>query len=69
MAEKRNAYSVLVGTPERRRPLGRSRYSWEDNIGMDLRGKGWELVDWINLAFVRDNWWAFFEHSNKLLVL
>jgi hypothetical protein len=39
--DKRGAYRVLVGKPERRRPLGRSRRRWEDNIKMDLRGVGW----------------------------
>lgn len=55
MAEKRNACRILVGTPERRRPLERSRYSWEDNIRMDLRVTGWEVVDCINFAFDRNN--------------
>jgi hypothetical protein len=55
MAEKRNAYRILVGTPERRRLLERSRYRGEDNIRMDLRGTGWEVVDWINFACDRDN--------------
>ena len=50
MAEKRNGYRVLVASP-----LERSRYSWEDNIRMDLRGTGWEVVDWINFACCRDN--------------
>jgi hypothetical protein len=39
MMEKRNAYRVLVGKPEGKRPLGRRRCSWENNIKMDLRGK------------------------------
>jgi len=50
MGEKRNAYRILVVAL-----LERIRYSWEDNIRMDLRGTGWEVVDWINFAFVRDN--------------
>jgi hypothetical protein len=41
MAEKRNACGVLVGTPEGKRPLGRPRRGWEDNIKMDLREIGW----------------------------
>jgi hypothetical protein len=36
-----NAYRIFVGNPERKRPLGRPRYSWEDNIRMDLDGMGW----------------------------
>jgi hypothetical protein len=55
MVEKRNVCRILVGTPERRRLLERSRYSWEDNVRMDLRGTGWEVVDWINFACDRDN--------------
>jgi len=45
MGEMRNAYEILVGKPERKRPLGRSRRGWEDNIRMDLREIGWEGVD------------------------
>jgi hypothetical protein len=47
---KRNAYMILVGKPEGKRPLGRSRRRWEDNIRMDLREIGWSGTDWINLA-------------------
>ena len=46
MGESRIAYRVLVGKPEGRRPLGRSRLRWEDNIKMGLREMGWG-VDWI----------------------
>jgi hypothetical protein len=45
MGEKRNAYRFLVGKPERRRPLGRSRLRWVDNIRMDLVEVGWGDVD------------------------
>jgi hypothetical protein len=55
MVEKRNAYRIVVGTPERRRLLERSRDSWEDNIRMDPRGTGWEVVHWINFVCDRDN--------------
>jgi hypothetical protein len=41
MREKRNAYRILVGKPEGKRPLGRLRHRWEDNIEMDLREIGW----------------------------
>jgi hypothetical protein len=41
MGEKRDAYRVLVGKPEGRRPIGRPRHGWEDNIEMDLREVGW----------------------------
>jgi hypothetical protein len=50
MGEVRNAYGVLVGNPERRKPLGRSRHRWEDNIRMGLREIEWEGVDWKHLA-------------------
>jgi hypothetical protein len=56
MGERRGAYRALVGKPERRRPLGRPRRRWEDNIKMDLREVGWGGVDWINLAQDRDRW-------------
>jgi hypothetical protein len=54
MGEKRGAYRALVGKPEGRRPLGRPRHRWEDNIKMDLREVGWGGMDWINLAQDRD---------------
>jgi hypothetical protein len=41
MGEKRKAYRILVGKPEGKRPLGRPRRKWEDNIRMDLNGVGW----------------------------
>jgi hypothetical protein len=56
MGEVRNAYSILVGKPEGRRPLGRPRRRWEDNIGMDLRNIGFGDVDWIHLAQDTDRW-------------
>jgi hypothetical protein len=48
--ERRGAYRDLVGKPEGRRPLGRPKRRWEDNIKMDLREVGWEGADWIDLA-------------------
>jgi hypothetical protein len=50
MEKNRNAYSVLVGKPEGKRPLGRPRRRWVDNIRMNLGGVGWGDVDWIGLA-------------------
>jgi hypothetical protein len=50
--EKRNAYRILVGEPERKRALGRCR--WVDNIKIDLREIGWDGMDWIDLAQDRD---------------
>jgi hypothetical protein len=58
MRETRNAYRILVGRPERKRPLGRPRRRWVDNIKMDLREIGWVGVDWIELARDRDQWRA-----------
>jgi hypothetical protein len=50
LGEKRNAYRILVGKPEGKRPLGRPRRRWEDNIRIDLREIGWGGLDWIDLA-------------------
>jgi hypothetical protein len=50
MGEGRHVYSVLVGKPEGKRPLGRPRRWWEDGIKMDLREIGWGGVEWIHLA-------------------
>jgi hypothetical protein len=58
MGEKRNAYRLLMGKPEGRRPLGRPRRKWSDNIRMDLVEVGWGEVDWIGLAQDRDRWRA-----------
>jgi hypothetical protein len=51
-----DAYRILVGKPEEKRPLGRPRHMWEDNIKMDLREMGWGGIDWIYLAQDRDQW-------------
>jgi hypothetical protein len=56
--EKRNAYRILVVTPEGKRPLGITRRRWKDNIKMDLREIGWGDMDWIDLAQDRDQWRA-----------
>jgi hypothetical protein len=50
MGKKRNAYRLLVGKPEGRRPLGTPRRRWVNNIKMDLREMGWDSVDWVDLA-------------------
>jgi hypothetical protein len=57
MGEKRNAYRLLVGKPEGKRPL-RPRHRWVDNIKMDLLEIGWDDVDWIGLAQDRHKWKA-----------
>jgi hypothetical protein len=56
MGEERGVYRVLVGKPEGRRPLGRPRRRWVDNIRMDLQEVGCAHVDWIGLAEDRDRW-------------
>jgi hypothetical protein len=58
MGERRGAYTILVGRPEGRRPLGRPRRRWEDNIKTDLEEVGWVGMDWIELAQDRDRWRA-----------
>jgi hypothetical protein len=50
MGEMRNAYKILVGRPEGKKPLRRPRHKWEDNIRIDLREIGWDGVGWIHLA-------------------
>jgi hypothetical protein len=58
MGEVRVAYTILVGRPEGRRPLGRRRRRWEDNIKMYLKEIGFGDVDWIDWAQDRDRWRA-----------
>jgi hypothetical protein len=58
MGERIDAYRLLVGKPEGKRPLGRSRRRWVDNIIMDLLEIGWGGVDWIGLAQDRNKWRA-----------
>jgi hypothetical protein len=58
IGEGRDVYRVLVGKPERKRPLGRPRRRWEDNIKMDLQEVGCGDMDWIELAQDRDLWRA-----------
>jgi hypothetical protein len=59
MGEGRGAYRVLVGRPEGKRPLGRARRSWEDNIKMDLGEIGIDGANWMRLAQNRVQWQAF----------
>ena len=58
MGERRGVYRVLVVRPEGKRPLGRPRRRWEDNIKMDLQEVGCGGMDWIELAQDRDRWRA-----------
>jgi hypothetical protein len=67
VGERRGAYRVLVWRSEVRRPLGRPRSRWEDNIKMDLQKVGWGL-DWIDLAQDRDRWRAVVDAVMKFSV-
>jgi hypothetical protein len=58
MVEKRNPCRILVGKPEGKRPLGRPRRRWVDNIKMDLREIGWGGVCFIDMAQEMDQWRA-----------
>jgi len=58
MGERRGVYRVLVGKPERKRPLGRRRRRWEDNIEMDLQEVRCRGMDWIKMAQDRKRWRA-----------
>jgi hypothetical protein len=58
MGETRNVYRILVGKQEGKRPLGRPRYMWVDNIKIDLREIGLDCMDWFDLAQDRDQWRA-----------
>ena len=56
MGEERGAYRVLLRKPEGKRPMGRPRRRWVDNIMMDLQEVVCGYMDWIVLAQVRDGW-------------
>ena len=68
MGEEREVYRVLVGKPEGKRPLGRSRRRWVDNIRMDLQEVGCEYMDLIGLAQNRDRWRTLVSAVMNLLV-
>jgi hypothetical protein len=55
---KRNTYRTSVGKPEGKRPLGRRRRRWVENIKIDLREIVWDDMDWIDMAQDRDQWMA-----------
>jgi hypothetical protein len=68
MGEERGVHRVLVGKPERKRPLGRPRRRWEDNIKMDVQEVGGAHGDWMELAQDRDGWRALVSRVKKLRV-
>jgi hypothetical protein len=68
MGEKRNVHRLLVGKPEGKRPLGRPRHRWVDNIRMYLGEVGWSDVDWIGLAQDRNRWRALVNSVPNLRV-
>jgi hypothetical protein len=68
MGAKRNVYRLLVGKPEGKRPLGRTRRRWVDNITMDLRELGCGDVDWLGLAKDRNRWRALVKSVLNLWV-
>jgi hypothetical protein len=63
MGKKRNVCRILMGKLEGKRPLGKPRRKWKDNIRIDLRQVGWDVMDWIDLAQDRDQWRAFVNTS------
>jgi hypothetical protein len=62
---KRNAHQILVGKPEGKRPLGRPKLRWVDNIKMDLRQIAWGGMHWIDLTQDRYQLWGSYEHDNE----
>jgi hypothetical protein len=68
MGEKRNVYRLLVGKPEGKRPLGRPRRRWMDNIKMNLSEVGLSVVYWIGLAQDRYRWRALVNSVMNLQV-
>jgi len=59
MGDGRGMYRVLVGNPEGKRPLGRLKHRWDNNIKIDIQEVGCGGMDWIDTAWDRDRWWAF----------
>jgi len=66
--EMTNAYNILVGKPEGKRPFGRPRCRWEDNVRMDIRKTGSEVMDWIHLTQDMNQWQALMKTVMNLRV-
>ena len=62
-----NAYTVSLGKPKQKRPPGRPRQRWEDNIKMDLKEMGWDCVDWAYITHDKDKWQAVVNKATNLL--
>jgi len=69
MGEEKGVYRVLVGKPEGKRPLGRPKHRWVDNIRLDLQEVGCGYMDWIGLAQDRDSWRTLVSAVMNLRVL
>jgi hypothetical protein len=69
LAWERNVNRVLMGKPEGKRPLGRPRSKWKDEIRIDFMEIGWGSVDWIQMAQDRDRWLALVNTVMNLRVL
>jgi len=68
MGEERGVYRVLVGKPEGKRPLGKPRRKWVDNIRMDLQEVGCGYMEWIGLAQDKNRWRTFVSAVKNLRV-
>jgi hypothetical protein len=68
MGAMRNAYRILVCTPEGKRPPGRPRRRWVDSIKIDLKEMGWDDVNWIDSAQDSDRWGALVNTAMNLRV-
>jgi hypothetical protein len=68
MEDMRNAYKILIGKPEGKRPLARPRCRWEDYIRVGHTEIGWKGVDWMHMPYNRDQWWALTNTAMKFQV-
>jgi hypothetical protein len=69
VGDEKKVYKVLVGKPDRKRPLERPRRRWEDGIRIDHREIGWGSVDWIQMIQYKDRWRALVNTAMNLRVL